>query len=423
MKLEMTSGKNGFIRRLGPGLITGASDDDPSGILTYLQAGVVMGLSSLWTALLTLPLMYFIQEMSGRIGLVSGKGLVKLIKENFSRPTLYFVAAISSAVIVINIGADLLAIGAALNGVFQISVVFWIAASALFILLFTIFLSYRKFSRFLGWLALSLFFYIAAVFYIKVDWLKALYSTIIPQTIFSPKNFFMAAAILGTTVSPYLFFWQASEEAEEMEEEKKEKHGKKIIVTKNELKDLKEDTFTGMFFSNAVMWFIMLGAAELALNSGLKEIADFGQAASVLKPLLGNFAYFAFSLGIIGTGLLAIPVLAGNIGYMLAEIFNWPEGMDKKFHEARGFYFAITAAAALGGAFGILNFDPVKLLVAAAFLYALITPPLVYLILKIANDKKILGDKTNSPLSNFFGALVLAVSLAALAAYFISLLR
>jgi NRAMP (natural resistance-associated macrophage protein)-like metal ion transporter len=411
-----------FFKRLGPGIITGASDDDPSGILTYLQTGAVVGLHALWTALLTLPLMYSVQEMCGRIGFVTNKGLMRIIKEHYARPVLFIVAAVSVIVITVNIGADLLAVSVVLEKLVGISRLIWLPVVAAVILAGTIYLSYRKFSRALIWLSLSLFCYVAATFALRVDWVAALRETFLPSFTFSKETILLLTGVLGTTISPYLFFWQTSEEVEEKNELKTEHPSRKLVVTHRQLRTLDEDTFLGMLLSNVVMWFIIAGASRLGAVYGIHEIANFDQAALVLQPILGSFAYIVFSLGIIGTGLLAIPVLAGSVGYILAEIFNWREGMNRKFRQAHGFYAAI-AGATIGGMLLIfLRLDPITLLIYAAVLYAIITPPLIYLIIRIANDPAIMHRERNSRLANTLGWLAFGVTAAAVVLYIASLL-
>ncbi len=413
-----------FWRALGPGLITGASDDDPSGILTYLQGGAVLGFGALWTALVTLPMMYAVQEMAGRIGLVTQKGLLRIIKENYSRKILFLIAFISIVVITINIGADLLAIGVAVQGLAPVSNLILLPLAATIILLAVIFFSYQRFAGILKWLTLTLFFYVLAVIYLKIDWSVALKATLIPRVSFSLENAFLLAAIFGTTVSPYLFFWQANEEIEEKEEKRRDKPIRRLLITKNELKNLKEDTFIGMLFSNVVTWFIFAGATKLfQTTNSTAGLATFQQASLVLKPLLGDFAYLAFTLGIIGTGFLAIPVLAGNIGYMFAEIFDWPEGINKKFHEARGFYIAIVSATILGMFINFFRFDPITLLIYTAVLYTFITPPIIYIILKISNNNELMRGRINSAASNILGAITLAISLLLAVFYLILAFR
>lgn len=406
-----------FLKKLGPGLITGASDDDPSGILTYLQSGALLGFGALWTALATLPMMYGIQEMSGRIGLVTEKGLIKIIKENYPRYILFAIAFISTVVITINIGADLLAVGVAVQGLVSVSAFLLLPVIAAVILLGTVFFSYREFAGILKWLTFSLFFYVLTVVYLKIDWFAAIKATVIPNTLLSKDSVILFAAIFGTTISPYLFFWQANEEIEEKEESARNKSLRRVIVTKHELKNLKEDTFSGMLFSNIVTWFIIVGAAELARTYGAHGFSTFAEASLVLKPLLGKFAYLAFTLGIIGTGFLAIPVLAGNIGYMFAEIFDWPEGMNKKFSEAKGFYVAIIGATAVGMAINFFRIDPITLLIYTAVFYTVITPPIVYIIMKIGNNPSLMRSRVNSRTSNILGWITFAVSFLLVLAY------
>jgi len=411
-----------YFKKLGPGLITGASDDDPSGILTYLQTGVVLGIKSLWLVLFTLPLMYFIQEICGRIGFVTDKGLAKIIKEYYSKKILYLIAFISVIVITINIGADLAAAGIIFEKFSGINKSLWILVISFFIIAALIFFSYRKLTRVMKWLTLSLFFYVATAFFLKIDWLGVFKNTFIPSFDLLKGNIFLIAAFLGTTISPYLFFWQANEEAENREEEQRENGTEKFVVTKNELKILKKDTFSGMFFSNLVAWFIILGASQMGALYGIKEITNFEQAALVLKPLLGDFAFFIFGLGIIGTAFLAIPVLAGSVGYILAETFNWQEGLNKHFHEAKGFYMTICAATLIGLLINFLGVDPINLLIFSAALYAIITPPLIFLIMKIANNREIMGDDINSFVTNFFGYSVFIISASVVVFYFLDLL-
>ncbi len=401
----------------GPGLITGVSDDDSSGVLTYLQSGTVFGFKTLWTALLTLPLMYSIQEMSGRIGYVTDKGLVKVIKEHYSKYILYFISFISAFVITVNIAADLLASGVIFEKLLGFSRFIWIPAISILIIMLMVFFSYQKFARVLKWLSFAMIFYVVTVFYIKINWLMALKATFIPSFSFSKENILLITAIIGTTISPYLFFWQASEEVEERDDAKVRKSLKKFLVTRNELKILREDTFFGMIISNVVMWFIIAGASNLA-NYGVKEIATFDQAAAVLKPILGNFAFLAFGLGLIGVGFLAIPVLAGSVGYILSEIFDWQEGLNKKFREAKGFYLVIIIATVLGIAVNFFSkIDPIQLLVYTAVLYTIITPPLIFIIMKIANNKKIMKGKTSSPAINILGALTFLITAFLAVAY------
>ena len=408
--------------KVGPGIIAGASDDDPSGILTYLQSGFLYGFKILWLAFLALPFMISIQEMAGRIGYVTDQGLVKIIKSYYSKTLLYFIAVVSVVVITINIGADLLAVGAVMENLVPVSWLFWVPFVALVILFFTVFLSYPKFAGVLKWLTISLFFYIATAFFIKIDWGEVFRATFVPTIVFNKDFILLIAAFFGTTISPYLFFWQANEEVEDRDEEKKDRNLKRFLVTKNELKHLRRDTVFGMVFSEVVTWFIIVSAGGLSLLKGPQLIATFEQASSVLRPLLGPYAFVIFSLGIIGAGLLAIPVLAGSIGYMLAEIFDWQEGMNKTWHEAKGFYVVIIAATVVGVLMTIMNVDPIAALIYTAVFYTLITPPLIYVILRIANNKTIMHERANGTLANVFGWLTFLFALLISLTYLVSLL-
>ncbi len=390
-----------FSRKFGPGVITGASDDDPSGILTYLQAGVVLGVSSLWTALLSLPLMYTIQEMCGRIALVTGKGLMRLIKEHYSGLIVGIIAIISTVVITINIGADLLAIAIVTEELTNLPRLLWIVVAGAIVTVSMVVFSYEKFARILKWLTFSLVFYIVTVLYINVDWREAILSTIWPRYFsWNAESLILIVAIIGTTISPYLFFWQAEEEVEERQLHIKEKSLKRFVVTKHELKDLRGDTFLGMLLSNLVMWFIILGASNLSRLYGLSEISSFDQAALALQPLLGDKAFLIFSLGIIGTGLLAVPVLAGSIGYIIAEVFGWKNGLHLKFRRAKPFYLVIACATFVGILLSFVGLDPVHLLIYTAVLYTIITPPIILIIIGLANNKKLMGDRVNTRTGN-----------------------
>lgn len=379
----------------GPGLITGASDDDPSGILTYLQAGVVLGVNALWTAFLTLPLMYGIQEMCARIGYVTKKGLMRLLRERHSRLVVAALALVYIAAVILNIGADLLAMGTVLQDLTSLPQILWMPLLSAAILAATILLSYKKFASVLRWLTFSLFFYIIAAFFGEIEWAKALKAMVWPEVPWSAGNAMLIAAILGTTISPYLFFWQANEEVEERADAGSAGRGLKAS-----LRSVSFDTFWGMLFSNVTMWFIIASATGLGSGFGIREITDFGEAALALKPLLGDGAYFMFALGILGTGLLAIPVLAGNIGYALAELFGWKEGMNKSFREAPGFYLAMIGATLMALLLVVRSVDPVTLLIYSGVFYTLITPPIIFVAIRLGSDEKLMGKFRNDRLSN-----------------------
>lgn len=411
-KKEKKIGKFGkLLKKLGPGFITGASDDDPSGIATYSQTGAQYGYQQLWTALFSYPFMVVIQEMCGRIGLVTGQGLSSVIKNNYSKKTLYVAVMLLLIANTINIGADLGAMAAAAQLLFGFPFVVWLIGMTVITLILEIFVPYPTYAKFLKYLTFSLFAYIIVVFVVKQDWSKIAVSTLIPNISFDKGYLLNIVAILGTTISPYLFFWQADEEVEE----EIEKHmitgmgEQRPKINKNHIKNMRLDTAVGMFFSNMVMFFIIVTCAStLGLEGGIRiETAD--QAAQALKPFAGDFAYLLFALGIIGTGLLAVPILAGSASYALAEAFNWRAGLSKKLQDAHGFYGVITIATLIGL---LVNFTPIKpfeMLYYTAVINGICAPPLIIIILIIANNKEIMGKHTNSRLSNVLGIIIAVV--------------
>lgn len=393
-----------FFKTLGPGLITGASDDDPSGIATYSQAGAQFGLATLWTSLLTFPLMAAIQGMCARIGIVTSQGLTVTLKQHYSKPLLYVMLLFSFPAITLNIGADIQGMGAVANMVFPMVPVplFCIAITA--VLLFIIInFSYQKISRILKWLCLSLLLYMIVPFMVKQDWVDIAKHTVVPTIQFNKEFLSIIVAILGTTISPYLFFWQATMEAEGMQ------HRKKVVVNNIILGDMKVDVNVGMFLSNVVMFFIILTAGSVLFPAGITHIDTVDQAAKALEPLAGKLTYFIFASGVLGTGLLAIPVLAGSQSYMLAETFGWQAGLDKKFAEAKPFYVSIIISLIVGLSLDFMGVSPIKALLYTAISYGLTAPVLIAIILHIGNNKKIMGEHTNSRLSNTLGVITLVL--------------
>jgi NRAMP (natural resistance-associated macrophage protein)-like metal ion transporter len=398
-----------FIKIAGPGLITGASDDDPSGIATYSQAGAQFGLSTLWTALLTFPLMAAIQEMCARIGLITSQGLTVTLKRHYSRPLLYMLLLISFPAITLNIGADIEGMGAVSHLVIR-GVPSWIFSVLITaILLFVIIrYPYQQIAMILKWLCLSLLLYMIVPFMVKQNWGMVLKHTFVP-TISLNKDFFsIIVAILGTTISPYLFFWQATMEAEDIAHSKKT-----VIVNKRILSNMKTDVNAGMFLSNMVMFFIILTTGSILYTSGVRHIDTIDQAAKALEPLTGKFTYLIFSIGVLGTGLLAIPVLAGSQSYMLAETFGWEAGLDKKFPQAKPFYISIIISLVVGLSLDFLGISPIKALLYTAIAYGLTAPVMIAMVLHIGNNKKIMNEHVNSSLSNVLGAITLLVMTAA----------
>lgn len=396
-----------FVKNAGPGIITGASDDDPSGIATYSQAGALFGLSFLWTALLTFPLMAGIQEICARIGLVTKKGLAGTLKENYPRSLLILMIVFSFPAIVFNIGADIAAMGAVS------SMLFPIIHPAIFSLFFTTVLMiaiirfpYRKIASILKWLCISLFAYMLVPFFTRPDFSEVLYHSFIPKMELSKESIGMLVGILGTTISPYLFFWQTSMEVEENE-------GSLVMVDKKLIHSMRMDIYSGMFFSNLVMFFIILTSGTVLNPEGITTINTVDEAARALRPLVGNTAYLLFSIGIIGTGSLAIPVLAGSLSYMMAESFNWQEGLNKKYHEAKGFYRVIIISMVIALMINFIGISPVQSLLYTAILYGITAPVLIAIILMVSNNKAIMGNFTNSFRSNLAGVVTLLLMTAA----------
>ena len=386
-----------FWQTLGPGLITGASDDDPSGIATYSQAGAKFGTSLLWTALVTYPLMVSIQEMCARIGLVTAHGLTGIIKRYYSKKILYLILIVSFPSITLNIGADIAGMGAVGNLLIPQIPAF------LFSILFTailmygiIFWSYRKISTVLKWLCVVLFSYIIIPFLSQTDWMAVIKGTFLPKFENNAEYFMALVGILGTTISPYLFFWQTSMEVEEV-------HQKHIILNKKIINLMQKDVEGGMFITNIVFYFIILTTGTVLYNAGIHNIDTVEQAAEALRPLAGNLTYALFAVGVLGTGFIAIPVLSGALSYMMAETFDWNEGLDRRFQDAKGFYITMIISLILGLLMHYIGISPIKALIYTAVLYGITAPILIALILHICNNKKIMKDYTNGFWSNLFG--------------------
>jgi NRAMP (natural resistance-associated macrophage protein)-like metal ion transporter len=394
-----------FWKILGPGLVTGASDDDPSGIATYSQAGAAYALTTLWTALITFPLMASIQEMCARIGLVTSQGLAGTLKTNYSKPVLYLMLLFSFPAIVMNIGADIAGMGAVGNLLFpSIKATYFSIGFTIALLSLIIYLPYQKIASVLKYLCLVLLVYLIVPFLYKQDWVKVLKATFIPTIRFDKDFISILVAILGTTISPYLFFWQAT-----MEVEDKKKMKKDLVVNKRIINEMRKDVDFGMLFSNLVMFFIILTTGSVLFNGGIHQIDTVEQAAQALKPLAGNAAYLLFAVGVIGTGLLAIPVLSGSLSYIVTESFGWKEGLDKKFPKAKAFYLIIAISLILGLSLNYIGVSPIKALIYSAILYGLTAPVLIVLILHISNNKKIMGKNTNGIISNILGFAALGV--------------
>jgi len=403
-----------ILKILGPGFITGAADDDPSGVAIYAQTGAASGFDLIWTAPLTLPLMASLQEMCGRIGLVTGHGLAGILRRFYSKKLLYLIAFLIIFSNTINIGADIAGIAASLQLVLPISKVLMSIIFVAVELILLVRFGYKAIAKTLKWLSFFLFAYLISGIMVISDWKDLFFHTIFPTFKFNKENFFLITALFGTTVSPYLFFWQTSEEVEERRMIK--------IITKNELKLMREDTFFGMFLSNTVTFFIIATSAVTLHNKGVASIDTAYQASLALKPLAGNFASLLFTLGIVGVGTIAIPILAGSAAYAVSEVFGWKASLDLSFHRARSFYLVIFLSALLGLAISISGIHPFKALYFAGVVFAIISPLLIFLVLHVANNKRIMGNKTNGFWSNFFGALTLIFSLITVFAYLLSIL-
>ena len=411
---------NKFFKKIGPGIITGASDDDPSGIVTYSIAGASQGYGLLWTAFLTLPLMAAIQEMCARIGVVTQRGLAGNIKAQYkSRIFLYLLGLLMIVANTINIGADLSGMAASARLILPINEEIIAIFMTTLIIILIVKYPYRIIAANLKWLTFALFAYIAAALVTKQDWLSIIFATFVPKISINKESIGLLVAILGTTISPYLFFWQTSEEVEEIKAEEKEKH-KKIIVTKHELKMMREDVNFGMLFSNVVMFAIIATTASTLFSHGLTEITSAQQASKALEPIAGKAASLLFALGIVGTGLLAIPILAGSAAYAVSEIFGWKEGLSRSFRTAKAFYGVIIVSTIIGFLMTLLKINPFKALFYTAVIYGLISPILILLIILIANNKKIMGKFTNTLSTNILGILTLLLMTAAAAAFFLT---
>ncbi len=393
-----------FWKKLGPGVITGASDDDPSGIATYSQAGASFGLSTLWSALITFPLMAAIQEMCARIGMVTSMGLTAIIKKYYSRPVLYLMLLFSFPAIVMNIGADIAGMGAVGTMLFPaIPQIYFSVFFTIALITMIVYLPYRKIAAILKYLCVVLLVYLVVPFLTQQNWGAIFKATFIPTIQFNKEFISILVGILGTTISPYLFFWQANMEVENMS------LNNHIMVNKRLMNEMRQDVNLGMLFSNLVMFFIILTTGSVLFNAGIHQIDTVDQAAQALKPLAGENAYLLFAVGVIGTGLLAIPVLSGSLSYMVSETFGWQEGLDKKFREAKPFYFVIVLSMLVGLSLQYMGISPVKALIYSAILYGITAPVLIAIILHIANNKKVMGEHTNSCISNILGFITLIV--------------
>ncbi|MFZ2226314.1 MAG: divalent metal cation transporter [Candidatus Moraniibacteriota bacterium] len=396
-----------FFRALGPGLITGASDDDPSGIGTYSSVGAQFGLSILWMAAWLLPVMLAVQEACARIGIVTNQGLTGVLARHYRKRIVAVAVILLIIANIANIGADLGAMAAALSMLtnlnFYLGALFFAAVS----ILMEVFIGYHYYVKFLKWLAISVLAYVITGIIIHPDWLKVIQFTFMPKIEFSEAYIFAMVAVFGTTITPYLFFWQASEEVEENKLAHKLLCGKKDCGVHTKIARMRTDVGTGMILANIVFFFIVLTAAQTFFASGMTNIQSAQEAALALRPLAGDWAYALFAFGIIGTGLLAVPVLAGSGAYAIAELLKWHEGLELKFSQAKGFYLVIAISILVGLSLNFFHINPIAALYYSAFLNGLIALPLLIIIMVVGNDKKIMGRETHPAWVKFFGWLAI----------------
>jgi len=399
-----------FWKTLGPGLTTGASDDDPSGIATYSQTGAQYGFQFLWLSWFTFPLMAMIQEMCARIGLVTGRGLASNIRIHFPKWVLYLTTILLFFANALNIGADL---GAMAKGVQlllpQLSFGLLIFGFAILCLIFQIFLSYKEYARYLKYLALILLAYVFSALSVDLDWKAILYGMVVPAFEFNREQIFLITAILGTTISPYLFFWQTSQEIEEQILLGRITLAQRRNATDKEISDMREDVWFGMFISNIVMFFIIAACGATLHVNGVLEIKTAADAALALQPIAGPKAALLFTLGIIGTGMLAIPVLAGSASYALSETFGWKQGLYRKWPQAHAFYGVIIIATLVGALMNFVGIDPIQALLYSAVANGLIAPIVLVLIVLLASSKKVMGERVNGWWSREIGWLTVGV--------------
>jgi NRAMP (natural resistance-associated macrophage protein)-like metal ion transporter len=407
---------------LGPGLTTGAADDDPSGIATYSQTGAQFGYGQLWTALYMLPFMTAVQEACARIGMVTGKGIAAVVKNNYNKTVLYLVVGLVVIANTINIGADIGAMAAAAQLLVPVHFVILTLAFTASILILEIFTNYKVYSRILKWLALALLSYPITVFIIHEDWPAILKASVVPHVEFNFAFLFIITGVFGTTITPYMFFWEASQEVEEEQEKNMIKDGKPKISWAH-IKLMRQDNTTGMLISEFTTWCIIVVGATVLHNSGVKNINTAADAAKALEPLVHSFphagylAKLIFSIGILGLGFLAIPVLSGSAAYAVAEAFDWKASLNLKLNKAHGFYGVITIATVIGLIINFVGIDPVKALVFTAVLNGVAAVPLLFLIVKISASEKIMGEFKSGWLSKallwltfvFMGAAAIAL--------------
>src|SRR5579859_1797961 len=409
----------GFFAGLGPGLITGAADDDPSGISTYSVAGAAFGYAPLWTAIFSFPLMAAVQLMCARLGMVTGRGLAGAVRLRYPLWVLWGACALLVVANVINIGADLGGMAQATQMVTGVNALLWTPVYAGIILMLLFWSTYKQIARIFKWLTLVLFAYVATAFLAHADWMAVLAATLIPRMKLSKEFLSVLVGILGTTISPYLFFWQAAQEVEE-ERAMGRSLAQRKGATDQELQKSRMDVITGMFFSNFIMYFIILTTAATLHTHGKTNIATARQAAEALRPLAGNGAYWLFTLGLIGTGMLGVPVLVGSCAYAVSEAAPWKGSLDRRPRRAPKFYAVLSVAMMIGVALNYVGLDAVRMLFLTAVINGVLAPPLILLVVLLTSDSTVMGKHTNPPLLRGLGWLTFVVMVAAAAGMFVT---
>ena len=405
-----------FFKVLGPGLVTGASDDDPSGIGTYAVAGAAFGFSTLWTALFTLPLMIAVQLICARIGMVSGMGLAAVLRRHYAKNMLYLTVFLLVIANTINAGADIGAIAAAINLLVPLPIYVLVLPIALIILALQLWGSYRLIARTFKWLALALFAYVGSAFFARPDWLEVIRASLLPKLSFDPPFLATLVAIFGTTISPYLFFWQADQEVEEEISFGRVTRAQRRGASDAEIKYARWDVYLGMFLSNLVMYFIILATAATLYKSGNHHIESAAEAAEALRPLAHGAASLLLAIGLVGSGFLAVPILTGCNAYAVAEAMGGRYGLHQKVRQAKLFYGVIIVSTLVGVSINFLGINPIRALFLAAIINGFLAPPLLVAIMLVANNRQIMGQRVNGGWSNILGwTTTLVMFLAALA--------
>jgi NRAMP (natural resistance-associated macrophage protein)-like metal ion transporter len=421
---QTPTGRHRLLAVLGPGFITGASDDDPSGIATYSQVGAQFGYGMLWTMPFSWPLMTAIQAISGRIGRITGHGIAGNLRRYYPHWLARVVVVLMVAANIFNIGADIAAMGEALRLLVGGQAIVYSVLFALLSIALQVLIPYHRYARFLKWLTIALFAYVAVVFTVHVPWTSALRGTFLPSISLAPGYLTAVIAVFGTTISPYLFFWQASEEAEETADTPRAKPLKRAPwQARSHLRRINTDTAVGMAFSNLVAYFIILTCAVTLHAKGVDDINSAAQAAEALRPIAGDFTFLVFSAGIIGTGLLAIPVLAGSAAYAVGELMHWHVSLESKPRQAKGFYAVLVAAVLIGLAVDFTPINPIKALFWSAVINGIVAVPVMAMIMLLASNRRAMAEFTLPPLLRIAGWSATAVMLAAMTGMFINWLR